>query len=357
MLYLATFVLAALLSFLFTLAVRRLAMRFKIQDAPVGERKQHVRAVPLLGGLAPFVAFFGMAFFLIYIKIIPTSLASPLVWLSYSAALIMLGGFFDDKYSLPPKRQIWFPLAAIAVAVFYGGTRIHLITNPYGGVLFLIPAVSLVLSFLWLFIITYTTKILDGLDGLVSGTVAIGALTIFLFTTLTNFKEAGMSYLAIVLAGVFIGFLILNYYPVPLRPPFAWSYGAAQQGFAGQAKIFLGEGGSLFAGFILGGLAIMTGAKIAVTLMVLALPLIDLLAVIIKRIIKKKPFWKGDRLHLHYLLVDRGWKPQHVVYLFWGLSAAMGLIAVFLPSGGKVASLILISIIFFAVDIFGFKEK
>ncbi len=333
--YWAILILSAVSCFLLTLAVRRLSLHFKIQDLPMGSRKQHARAVPLLGGLALYLSFFGMIAALFYLKVFPASLVSPLKWLFFSATIIMIGGFLDDKYSLPPKWQILFPLVAIAIAVL-GGVRIHLITNPAGGILPLGFAISLVLSFFWLFIITYTTKILDGLDGLVSGTGAIGALAIFIFTTLTNFKEAGLSYIAIVLAGVFLGFLILNFYP---------------------AKIFLGEGGSLFAGFILGSLAIMTGAKIAVTLMVLALPLIDLAAVIIKRLIKKKSILKGDRLHLHYLLVDRGWKTQNVVYLFWGLSAVMGFAAVFLPSAWKIVSLFAVFLIFFTVDLIGFKEK
>jgi len=335
MLYLFVSVVSIALSFLFVLAIRRLALFLKIQDMPVGPRKRHGGPVPLLGGLAPFAAFFSVSFLLLCLKVIPATFIAPMGWLFLSSSILMLGGFLDDKYSFPPKLQIWFPLVAIATALF-GGIRIYLITNPAGGVLLLGSVISLILSFFWLLTITYTTKILDGLDGLVSGTTAIGAFTIFLFTTLTDFKETGLSYAAIALAGAFIGFLIFNFYP---------------------AKIFLGEGGSLFAGFILGSLAIMTGAKIAVTLMVLALPLIDLAAVVLKRLLKRKSIWKGDRLHLHYLLVDRGWKPQGVVSLFWGLSALMGLVSVFLPSVWKIISLIFISMIFFAADLFWFKER
>lgn len=315
-------------------AVRHLASFLKIQDLPGEPRKTHKRPVPLLGGLALYLSFFGVIAAFFYLKILPTGLVLPLKWLFFSATIIMVGGFLDDKYILPPKVQILFPLLAIILALL-GGVRIHLITNPAGGILSLGFAISLILSFFWLLTITYTTKILDGLDGLVSGITALGAFTIFLFTTLTDFKEPGISYVALVLAGSFAGFLFLNFYP---------------------AKIFLGESGSSFAGFILGSLAIMTGAKIAVTLMVLALPLIDLAAVIIKRLIKKKSIFKGDRLHLHYLLVDRGWKPQNVVFLFWGLSAVLGLVAVFLPSWEKVFALVAVGAIFFLIDIFYFKK-
>lgn len=330
MIYLTILFASVIISIILTYGVRFLAFRFEICDAPKEPRKTHPAPVPLLGGLALYLSFFGVIAALFFIKILPVNLILPVKWLFGSGAIIMFGGFLDDKYSLPPKFQIIFPFAAVLLAI-YGGVRINLITNPFGGILHLGFAASFILSFLWLLIIAYTTKILDGLDGLASGIGALGALTIFLFTIFSDFKEPGLSYIALPLAGSFAGFLFLNRYP---------------------AKIFLGEGGSVFAGFILGSLAILTGAKIAVTLMVLALPLIDLMAVIIKRFLKKRRIWKGDRLHLHYLLVDRGWKPQNVVYLFWGLSALLGLASIFLPSGWKIISLAVVFAIFFAIDLF-----
>lgn len=328
------FIVSSLLGLVLSLAVRKLALRWHIVDFPAKDRKLHQKPTPLLGGLAPYAAFFAVIFVLFYLKILPANLSAPLKWLFLSSAIIMVGGFLDDKYSLPPKIQVIFPLAAIALAL-WGGVRVHLITNPQGGILYLGPAVSLAISFFWLFAITYTTKILDGLDGLVSGTVALGAFAIFLFATLSNFKEIGMAYISIALAGAFFGFLFLNFYP---------------------AKLFLGEGGSLFAGFIFGALAIMTGAKIAVTLMVFSLPLIDLIAVILKRFIRNKPVFVGDRLHLHYLLVDRGWKPRNAAYVYWALAAILGGAAIFLPSGAKIISLGAILLVFFLADMFGFKD-
>jgi len=317
-------------------AIKYFASYLKIKDLPNHPRKLHKHPVPLLGGLALYISFFGIAFSLFYLKILPANLLHPIIWLFISGTVLMIGGFLDDKYNLPAKVQIIFPLIAVVLAL-YGGVRINLITNPLGGVLHLGFLISLILSFVWLLTITYTTKILDGLDGLVSGVVSLGALMIFLFSTLSDFKEAGIPYIALIVAGIFAGFLFLNAHP---------------------AKLFLGEGGSLFAGFILGSLAIMTGAKIAITLMVLAAPLIDLLAVMIKRaFIKKKSIFSGDRLHLHYLLVDKGWDPQYVVYIYWGLAALMGLVSIFLPSMWKAIFLIFISIIFFAVDLFWFKDK
>ena len=324
---------SAILSLAASLLVKKVALFFKIVDFPAQERKKHKSPVPLLGGLAPFSALFILCAALFYFKILPANLLLPFFWLFIGSTIIMSGGILDDKYNLPAKWQIIFPVLAIAVVLF-GGIKIKFITNPAGGIIFLGVYVSLMVSFVWLLSISYTTKILDGLDGLVSGTAILGALSIFLFTTFSQFKEPSLAMVSLILAGSFTGFLVLNKYP---------------------ARIFLGEGGSLFAGFVLGSLAIMTGAKIAVTLMVFALPLIDLLAVIIKRAMNKKSIFSGDRLHLHYFLVDKGWRPQTVVYLFWSFAAVLGAVSIFLPSIVKMAVLIIILAIFFLVDIFLYK--
>lgn len=324
---------AVFLSFILSLLIRKVALYFKIVDFPAQGRKRHRTPVPLLGGLAPFAAFFILSAGLFYFKILPANLFSPFFWLFAGSCAIMAGGILDDKYNLSPKQQIIFPVLATVLALC-GGITIKFVTNPAGGMIFLGAGFSLALSFAWLLIISYTTKILDGLDGLVAGTTAMGALAIFLFTTFSQFKEPSMAALALALAGSFAGFLFLNKYP---------------------ARLFLGEGGSLFAGFMLGSLAILTGAKIAVTLMVLALPLVDLAAVVIKRARSKKSIFAGDRSHLHYFLVDKGWKPQKAVYLFWGLAAILGGISIFLPSTIKILTLGIILTIFFLIDIFLYK--
>lgn len=322
------FLIPAGVSLALALVIRRLALRLKIQDAPDDKRKFHKKSAPLLGGLAPFVSFFGCVFYLFWAGVIPQNFYFPFLGLFFGGAVIMFGGILDDKFSLSPSRQIIFPLIAIFIVLFFG-IKIKLVTNPFGGIFYLGILPSLFVSFIWLLGISYTTKILDGLDGLVSGITVIGAGAIFLFTTLTDFKEGALSLTALVLAGSFAGFLILNFHP---------------------AKIFLGEGGSVFAGFILGGLAIMTGAKIAVTLMVLALPLIDLLAVMIKRRLAGRPIFSGDRRHLHFYLVDKGWGQRRVVAFFWILSAALGILSIFLPSAAKVAVLIFSLIFIFFAD-------
>lgn len=333
--YIIIFTLSVALSFILTLAIIKIAKYFKIEDRPDDERKKHKARVPLLGGVAPFLAFFSVIFSLFYFDILSGAYFSKVSWLFIASTIIIVGGVLDDRYVLAPKYQIISPILAIFIVLF-GGLRAEVITNPLGEIIELGFWAGLGISFFWLLIITYTTKILDGLDGLVGGIIPLGALTIFLFTTLTDFKEVEFSYIALVLAGVFFGFLILNFYP---------------------ARIFLGEGGSLWAGFILGSLAILTGAKIAVTLMVMALPLIDLVAVVLRRIfIQKKSPFVGDRGHLHFILVDRGLSPRQVVFIFWVLAGTLGVVSIFLPSAIKIIVLSVTLFIYLWTEVFFFGK-
>ncbi|PIR66359.1 MAG: hypothetical protein COU51_04320 [Parcubacteria group bacterium CG10_big_fil_rev_8_21_14_0_10_36_14] len=335
MLYLIIFVVSVVLSSVLTLLVKKIALYFKIQDVPDEKRKKHKKPIALLGGIAPFLTFFIISLGLHFFNLLPKELEIKLIWLSFASFFVMIGGFLDDKYFFPPKYQIIFPIIAIAVAL-WGGIKINFVTNPFGGIIYLSGIAGFILSFLWFFTMSYTTKILDGLDGLVSGIIVFGGLAIFLFSTLTNFKETEFSYLALVLVGVFVGFLFLNFYP---------------------ARIFLGEGGSVWAGFILGALAILTGAKIAITLLVLALPIIDLVTVIIRRaFIEKKSIFKGDRLHLHFILIDRGWDSRQVLLLYWSVAAIMGIASIFLPSILKIIVLGVILFIYFWTELFFFKK-
>jgi len=159
----------------------------------------------------------------------------------------MLGGFLDDKYHLSPIQQFVWPVLA-CLAIIISGIGITFMNNPFGsgylyfdtvkieilrlnGVPYYFTPWSDVLTFLWLLLLMYSTKLLDGLDGLVSGVTVIGALSITALCLFTQFYQPDIATMALILAGAFLGFLVFNFHP---------------------AKIFLGEGGSLLAGFFWG---------------------------------------------------------------------------------------------------------
>lgn len=334
MFYFFIFFSALILSATLTILVRKLAIFLKIVDLPSASRKIHTSPIPLLGGLAIFIAYFGLLF-LFKDYFLAGSLKINHLWGFFFGGLIIIsGGFLDDKYNLPPRYQVVFPLLAI-LAVIFGGVEIAKITNPFGGFLDLNGwfLISPLLIAIWLLGLMYTTKLLDGVDGLVSGLGTIGALIIFLFTLTTRYYQPDLSFAAILLAGAISGFLIFNFNP---------------------AKIFLGEGGSLLIGYLLGVLAVISGGKIAIALLVMGIPILDVAWTIIRRLLKgKNPFRFADREHLHHRFLALGLSQKQTVFIFYSLSLIFGLSGLFLQSRGKLfALLIILGIMFFLVVLF-----
>jgi len=325
MFYLFIFSAALVLTALLSVIVRRIALRFRIVDEPApggpSGRKIHAKTTPLLGGLAVFFSYF-----LILFLAADRFLAGELDWahligFGAGALIIVIGGVLDDKYDLRPQQQIIFPLLAIAALIF-GGVEIGKLTNPFGGVIDLRPLVfvSPLLIALWLLGMMYTTKLLDGVDGLVTGVSAIGGFIIFLFTLTTRYYQPDIALAAILLAGAAAGFLIFNWHP---------------------AKIFLGEGGSLLFGYILGVLAIISGAKIAIALLVMGIPIMDVAWTIVRRLARgRNPFRAADRQHLHHRLLSLGLSQPATVSVFYILSLSFGLSGLWLQSRGKFLALL-----------------
>jgi len=328
--YLQIFVITLFLSAIFTQLVIYLATRLKITDKPDSDRKIHKREVPLLGGLAIFAAFFIILYFA-HDKLLTGNLESR-HWLGFfiGGIWLMIGGFLDDKYKLKPAQQIIWPILAI-ISVIIGGVEIEKITNPFGGYFYL-GALSAILISFWLLGMMYTTKLLDGLDGLVTGMTAIGAIVIFLFTMSEKYYQPDIGLAALILAAACLGFLFFNWHP---------------------AKIFLGEGGSLFLGYALGVLSIISGGKIAIALLVMGIPILDVAWTILRRLVEgKNPFKFADRKHLHFRLLNMGLGVKKSVLFFYAASIIFGLAALFLQSKGKVLALAVLLFIMILVVMF-----
>ncbi|MEK7653126.1 MAG: MraY family glycosyltransferase [Patescibacteria group bacterium] len=332
-----------LLTLILTPAVIRLALKFKVIDQPeTNERKIHASPIPLLGGLAIFISVFVLIFLFRFYHLANFSkIPDQFLWAVFVGGLfIMIGGFLDDKFNLKPLKQIIWPTLAALVAV-WAGVRIGFVTNPIGGqensIIYLGAGAGLVLSFLWLMGMMYTTKFLDGLDGLVSGITAIACLIIFLLSLDWDVKMSATSFIALILGGSALAFLFFNWHP---------------------AKIFLGEGGSIFFGFMLGVLSIISGSKITTTLLVIGVPALDVLWVIIQRLLKREsPFSHADRKHLHFRLFDLGFSHRGAVLFFYLIALTFGSIAIFTSSFGKlIVFLALIAVMIFLILIIYFKN-
>ena len=328
--YLQIFILTIFLSAGLTFLVMELAKKLHIIDRPDKDRKFHRGNIPLLGGLAIFLAFFIVLYF--FRDQLLAGILLPRHWLGFfiGGAFLMIGGFLDDKYNLKPVQQFIFPVLAV-ISVIAGGVQIEKITNPFGGYVYLGWLSAALIAF-WLLGMMYTTKLLDGLDGLVSGLTAIGSLVIFLFTLTPKYYQPDISLAALALAAASLGFLFFNWQP---------------------AKIFLGEGGSLFLGYALGVLAVISGGKIAIALLVMGIPILDVLWTILRRLVAgKNPFKFGDRKHLHFRLLETGLTVRQSVLLFYAISIIFGLSALFLQSRGKVFALAVLAVIMLLIVIF-----
>lgn len=315
-------------AWLVTPPVQRLAVWLGCVDVPNSPRKIHTKPMPLLGGLAVFVAF--VLVMLAYIlhgdpdfSMVPMRYILAIV---ISGLVLMVGGALDDRYSLSAKYTIWFPLIAVTIAVAMGiGHGIQSLSNPLGGTfslsgMFLGIPISALFVWLWLMGMIYTTKILDGLDGLASGIAFIGGLTLFFLALTEKVNQPTTATLAIIFSGVLFGYLFFAFNP---------------------ASIFLGESGSTFLGFLLGVLSVLSGAKIATALLVMGIPILDLAWAILRRIISGQSPFSADRKHLHFRLLDLGFSQRQTVLLLYLLSAIFGFSAVFLQSKGKLIALII----------------
>lgn len=334
--YSSIFVLAALISAGLTYFVRKLALRLQIVDLPTEERKIHKQAMPLMGGLAIFLAFF-IGLLLKRHELLATNL-EPHHYIGFfvGGLFLILGGILDDKYNLKPAKQLIFPLLAV-LSVVAGGVSIDKITNPFGGFIYL-GGWSALLIGIWLFGMMYTTKLLDGMDGLVTGISSIGAFIIFLFTLTTKYYQPDIAMASLILSASAFGFLLWNFHP---------------------AKIFLGEGGALFLGFALGVLSIISGGKIAIALLIMGIPILDVVWTITRRLISgKNPFKAADRGHLHYRLFDLGLGQRQTVLLFYVFASVFGLAGLFLQGRGKMLAVALLFVIMLIiVSLFTWIDK
>lgn len=313
------FLVALFLSIIFTWLVKKAAQSLQAVDRPDQPRKLHARPTPLLGGVAIFLSFWAVVLFLIFnpvfgIEKITNGLIAGLI----SGTIILLIGIADDLRPLSAKIRLLLAAPAILFFALLVAPWLTRITNPWGGYFALGKIASGTLIFFWLMGTTYTVKILDGLDGLAAGVVSIGAFIIFLLASLTKFYQPNVALVAAVFLAACLGFLIFNFYP---------------------ARIFLGESGSMFIGFMLGVLAVISGGKIATALLVIAIPILDLVRVAYVRIKRKQSVFTGDREHLHFRLLDAGFSHRQAVLFLYGLAFLFGISTLFLTSLHKLYAL------------------
>lgn len=323
---------AVLLSGGLAFASRALAKRVGAIAIPSGRRK-HKSPTPQLGG-------FGIGVALLIFLVAGVELGwfadraiqtQQLIGFGIGILILLVVGVLDDIYDWSAiSRFSWYACASVIVVL--AGTSVRAVTCLDGQAcsllwwqsqLYMVGPLKLQLSlpgdlfaWAWLFMVTFTTKLLDGLDGLVTGQTIIGTFIILLLTLTPFFFQPAVAVLAVIILGVYAGFLPSNF------PP---------------AKHYLGESGSVLAGFSLAFLSLVSGAKMAMAFLALGLPLIDMLIVVLERVRAGRAPWVGDRTHLHFRLQDEGGlSPLQTVVLLWGLSFIFGVGALLVKTEGKI---------------------
>lgn len=299
-------------------------------------KKTHSKPVPRGGGLVVFAGILlGSLFFL--------NLDHYLISILLGALILTIVGFFDDIWDINPFIRLGTGLLA-SILVVQAGINIGYVSNPFGEGILSIPNLGLATEgvlgnifslsgLLTIFFILWNMNILNwskGVDGQLPGFVSISAVFIGILSLrfIDDPTTFNTLYLSFIVAGAYFGLLIWNWYPQKMMP----GYGA----------------GSL-AGYFLSILAILSGAKLATTLMVIALPTADGIFTIARRIIAgKSPFW-GDRGHLHHKLMDLfGWGKRRIAIFYWFVSLLLGSLSLLMNTTGKI-------ITFFSTVIFVFS--
>jgi len=285
-----------------------------------------------MGGLA---IFFG--FMLSVLLFVP--LTEQLRGMLLGGVIIVILGIFDDIYALPAKPKFLVQIAAALVAV-WAGNKIEFLSNPNifsSEPYWELGWLSIPISVLWIVGITNAVNLIDGLDGLACGVSTISSMTLLVIALTVS--EPDVALLMAALAGACIGFL-----PYNLNP----------------AKIFMGDTGSTFLGFILASVSIQGLFKFhmiisfAVPFLMLGLPIFDTCFAILRRVSKGQSPMTPDRGHIHHRLIDMGFSQKQSVAIAYMLTGMLGLAAVLLTSSGELKALILIAAIFI-VSAIGFR--
>jgi UDP-GlcNAc:undecaprenyl-phosphate GlcNAc-1-phosphate transferase len=297
--------------------VRRLALRLGAVRDAVG---RHVRSapVPRLGGIALLAAFILVAL------LHPTLVLTRAIWALCIGLLLLLAvGAADDIRDLPWWMLFLAQVSAAALFVFGGNISLEYLNAPFaeGEALRLDTFVWLpqLIAVLWLLVVMNAMNWLDGSDGVASGVGVLGLSVLCTLSMSTVVLQPPLAILAAAGAGAAWGFLARN------RPP---------------ASIFLGSAGSFGLGFLIGGLAILAGAKLATAATVLLLPLADMAAVLTKRLLRGHPLTQGDTSHLHHVLAARGVSAGGILLLHIVVAGAAGAAALLLPRAAKSITLL-----------------
>ena len=321
---LIAYVLVALLvalavSFLTTPVVKSFAYKIGAIDVPKDNRRMHKIPIPRLGGLAMFIGF--MVSILLFVPI-----SSQMKSILLGAVIIVVLGVVDDIAALPAMLKFVVQIFAALIPAL-NGVQILAFSNPniFSDKLYwVLDGLSVPITVLWIIAVTNAVNLIDGLDGLANGVSAISAATMLIIAMLTSEMQVAVVMAALV--GACVGFM-----PYNLNP----------------AKMFMGDTGATFLGYILATMSIQGLFKyyavisFVVPFMILGLPIFDTAFAFVRRIAHGQSPMCADRSHIHHRLIDMGLNQKQAVATLYVVSAILGLSAVVLTTSGEQKAILL----------------
>lgn len=337
--HLVAFTVALIVAFFATPIARKIAVNSGAINVPKDSRRVNKKPMALMGGLAIIAGFllaitysFATKDFTKFLNI----LTKPkMLGILAGTLIIVILGIVDDIKAL--KASVKFPIQILAASIVVAtGTRIVAISKPFQASVALHPSMmfilqdilALVISVFWIVGITNAINLIDGLDGLAAGVSGIAALVLYIVAVIR--RQDDIAIVAVSLVGAVFGFLPYNFNP---------------------AKIFMGDTGSTFLGFVLAIISIegtmksVTGLAVAIPILVLGLPIFDTIFAIFRRVLNGKPIGEADRGHIHHRLIDMGISHRMSVVILYIVSAALGTVSIVLIDKGLLPSLILLIIL------------
>lgn len=298
--------LAVMLALVLTPLVRDYLGKWGFLDHPDGVRKKHATPIPRVGGIAIVLSY--VTTFVIALALPFTytarlhSAVSEILPLTLVGFVVFLTGVLDDLVGL----AAWQKLAGIAgasVLAYFAGIHvdIHLLQSFH-----VWPGFGFVITVLWLIGCTNAFNLIDGVDGLAVGVGLVAALTMLIAALMQSNLPLALATMP--LAGCLLGFLRYNF---------------------NGASVFLGDGGSLLIGFMLGCYGALWSEKsvtlvaLLVPLLAVSVPLIDVLLSIVRRFLRNRPIFEADHGHIHHRLQDLGLSPRNTVLTLYGISAVV----------------------------------
>lgn len=324
MLFLAL-VAAFVAAIILTPLVIRLAFRIGAVDHP-NYRKVHAAVMPRIGGLAIFGAFL-----IGYLLLRPED--EHATGILIGALIIIIVGFLDDILEITAKAKLAGQLLAAVVVVTWGGLQIDFINLPFLGQ-FDFGYLSIPITILWIIGITNAINLIDGLDGLAAGVSTIALVTITVMALIMG--NVFVVATAAILAASSFGFLFYNFHP---------------------AKIFMGDTGSLFLGYMISVLAMLgfkniTVVSLIIPVIMLGVPISDTFFAIVRRIRMKQPISAPDKSHLHHCLLRTGFSHRQTVLIIYGIAILFGVAAILFSQATVWGAIMLIIVMLIAIELF-----